>query len=150
MSLQHKASIGRFLAGGQPDGNDLKAFAASGIRSVVNLRESGEKAGAFGQQEEQRLTSALGLAYAHLPVSARAIGDDTVERFRSLVSSLPGPVFVHCGVGQRAAALALVVEGEEAGLSAEEAIAGAERQGVPISGPLKEFVRNRLRGHATA
>lgn len=144
MTIRQPAKVGKLLAGEQPDGDDLDALKAQGVRSVVNLRQAGESARPANPAEEARQAEALGLSFVHLPVSVPELSPDLVEQFRRTVDALPGPVYVHCGLGQRAVTLALIVDAQDTGASADEAIRQAEDQGFAITPEVKDFIRTQL------
>ncbi len=144
MTIRPPAGIGRFAAGEQPDAVDLAALAAQGFKAVVNLRHLGEVTRAFDPVEEGRLVAGLGLGYVHLPTAVEDLSADTVRAFREQVADLPGPVYVHCGLGQRAATLALIVEAEASGTAAAEAITAVELQGQSITPKVKGFITSYL------
>ena len=150
MTIRSPAGIGRFAAGEQPDAVDLAQLAAQGFKAVVNLRQAGEVARAFDPAEEGQLVTSLGLDYVHLPTAVEDLSATTVRAFRERVSSLPGPVYVHCGMGQRAATLALIVEAEASGTAAAEAITAVELQGLSITPKVKGFITSYLKSRAAA
>ncbi|BAI74010.1 hypothetical protein AZL_a04790 (plasmid) [Azospirillum sp. B510] len=144
MAIRQPAKVGKLLAGEQPSGDDLDVLKAQGVRSVVNLREDGERDRPSIPAEEGRQAEALGLSFVHLPVTVPELSPELVEQFRRTVDALPGPVYVHCGLGQRAVTLALIVDAQDTGASAEDAIRDAERQGFEITPEVKTFIRTQL------
>ena len=131
--------IGDFLAGGQPNAGDLLELRKQGVRSIVNLRLTQEVSDGPTPEQEGGLASVLGLAFAHLPVSVDHLSEQDVRAFEDAISDLPAPVYVHCGLGQRAATLALLADWE-ASAPASEAIAKAEQQGIAISPKVRDFI----------
>lgn len=96
------------LVGGQPDGEQLDAIHAAGIRSVINLRGQPEmdelrKKGL----DEAEYVASLGLPYLHIPISGA--DDLDAEAARRLAAWLDDedhlPVLVHCASGNRVGAL---------------------------------------------
>ncbi len=98
----------KVAVGGQPDLEDLRRLRAQGFAAVVNLRVDGEAEGMPGVAEERQEAAALGLAYHHVPVSLADLDPALVDALQAAIAASPGPVYVHCGAGQRACALALL------------------------------------------
>jgi protein tyrosine phosphatase (PTP) superfamily phosphohydrolase (DUF442 family) len=115
MGMISPVAIGRVYVGEEPDDDDIAALAASGFRSIVcvtrsNPPQSGN-AGFPDKDHERAAAEAAGLAFLRLP-SPGTVTLAMVSAFRELVRVLPRPIYVHCGFGQAAAALALVAEGD--------------------------------------
>lgn len=101
----------RLIVGKIPPGEEeLKTLAADGFASVVNLRREGERYERLPPKEEEAHTRRLGLSYLHFPVSPDQLDAETIARFRAQLAKLPVPIFVHCGSGKRAEALARATE----------------------------------------
>lgn len=128
---------------GQPTRDDLRMLAAEGFRSVVDLRQEGERNQPLtpGPQERQAAESA-GMAYVHLPVPTDRLSGDLLARFREEVSRLQKPVFVHCASGKRSGTFAFMHDAIDRGLSGREMMERAEEAGV-LYGPqeIREEVR---------
>lgn len=86
-----------------------------------------------------------GMSYADVeaavPESANVVSDPPVEldmdlarRQIAALDALPRPTLVTCRTGPRSAALAYLYSGLEAGASAEEVLARAERDQAPFAG----------------
>ncbi|MCI0429180.1 MAG: sulfur transferase domain-containing protein [Rhodospirillales bacterium] len=118
----------RLAVGGQPTEDELKGLAESGISTVVNLRQIGETSQPMDPEAERRAAEALGLTYHHLPVSIADLTVEEVRALRSLLDRAEGPVYVHCGAGQRACALSLAATG----VTGKELLDEAERRGYPV------------------
>lgn len=136
----------RVLVGDQPTEQDLTALASAGVSSVVNLRREGEAKQPLGPQDEGAAAAAAGLAYHHVPVSMSDVGPEQVEAVRAAIKgAADGPVYVHCGMGQRASALALVALAPEMGLTADDVFARARDSGFPIEDAgLQDFIWRSL------
>lgn len=141
--------IGEFVAGQQPNAGDLLELRKQGIRSIVNLRPAHEVSDGPTPEQEGGLASVLGLAFAHLPVSVEQLSEKDVHAFEDAIGDLPTPIYVHCGQGQRAAALALLADGE-ASASASDQIARAEEQGIAISPTVRDFIERYFRQQGNA
>jgi protein tyrosine phosphatase (PTP) superfamily phosphohydrolase (DUF442 family) len=111
-------AIGRVYVGEEPDDDDIAVLAASGFRSIVCLTRGGCDHPGEGSampwprdDPERAAAAAAGLAFLRL-ASNGDVTPRAVATFREMVRVLPRPIFVHCGFGQGAAALALVAEGD--------------------------------------
>lgn len=117
MGMITPVAIGRVHVGEEPDDDDIAVLAASGFRSIVcvtrpdPLSGKARDAAAASPDRESAAADAAGLAFLRL-ASNGELTPRTVATFREMVRVLPRPIYVHCGFGQRAAALALVAEGD--------------------------------------
>jgi len=109
------ARDGDVYIAGQPTEADLDAWAARGVKLVVNLRSRAEKA------ELPYLAPAAlesrGMVYLEIPMGgADGIGPHVREQLtEALAGRTPGPVVLHCRTGPRAAcayAAHLLAEGQ--------------------------------------
>jgi protein tyrosine phosphatase (PTP) superfamily phosphohydrolase (DUF442 family) len=110
MGMISPIAIGRVFVGEEPDDDDIYALAESGFRAIVCL--SRPPVGAEGPTAdiERAAADVTGLAFLRIAVPADGLSAATVRAFRESVRVLPRPIYVHCGFGDRAAALALVAE----------------------------------------
>ncbi len=92
---------------GQPTPGDLEAFAARGVKTVINLRAMDEVIG----YDEAAETARLGMHYVQIPINGpTALDHPTIKRFASAMDDAgrEGAVLIHCGTGNRVgAAIAL-------------------------------------------
>jgi uncharacterized protein (TIGR01244 family) len=108
--------------GGQPAAEQIPSLAAEGYRTIINLRLESE----FDAAPVALAARRAGLNYVNVPLSAKEPTDEAVDEFL-MVTDDPGiyPVFIHCGSGNRAAALWMIRrvlrEGWQMGLAAAEA-----------------------------
>ena len=116
--------------GPQPDAADLAAAAASGVRTVLDLRMPAETGGTNELQ-----TRAHGLGYAALPVDRTDLRPAQVDDFARLLRDLPGPVLVHCATGARAALLLALARAHEHGWNATRTFAEAAALGFDLRTP---------------
>ncbi|MFC7337505.1 beta-lactamase hydrolase domain-containing protein [Haloferula chungangensis] len=114
--------------GAQPAPEDLHQIATSGFKSVVNLRTEDEEDQQLTPAEEGSQVRELGLEYRHIPVSPKALNDETVDRFRAELSELPTPILIHCASGKRAGALTTIYFAIDKGLTGDEALSFAENE----------------------
>jgi tyrosine-protein phosphatase SIW14 len=85
----------RLYRGAQPDAAGLKRLKELGVKTIINLRMTGDV-----WQAEPVEACANAMAYTNVPLSS--IIQPTEEQIRkvlSLIESSPGPVFVHCQFG---------------------------------------------------
>ena len=137
----------RLYRGAQPRAGGLKALAALGVKTVLNLRDDDARA-----REEGREAAALGLRYFNVPIS-RA-GRPSQERIRELMAVLDAPanqpVFVHCKRGaDRTGALVAVYRITHDGWTAERALEEAESFGLGFwQRGKKDFIKDYYRDNA--
>jgi uncharacterized protein (TIGR01244 family) len=126
----------------QPGAADLREIAASGWRSLVDLRVEGEGAQPLPPSAEAKAAEAAGLRYANLAVPADRLEEAALDRFRALVQELPKPVFVHCASGKRSGTFALAQAGVDAGLSGDQVAERLAEAGAAYgSDEMRETVR---------
>src|SRR5215212_9754470 len=121
----------KVVVGAQPSADDLAHLREQGITTVVNLRTEGEANQPLSPSEEGTLAENMGLSYQHVPVSLSALDPKQVDDVRAAIRSAEGPVYVHCGAGQRACAMALLAEEGEA--DSGSLIAKADAVGFPVT-----------------
>lgn len=96
----------QFSAGGQPTPETLKQLADAGFKSVVNLRSTDESGVLV---DEQQQAEALNLEYRQVQLKPTVADADLTAKVLTELEALPTPVYLHCGAGARANALALIV-----------------------------------------
>ena len=130
----------RLSVGGQPNESDLDQLAERGFRAVVNLRIDNDANQPISPEAERAYAESAGLTYRRLPITPAGLRPHQVEAFRKIVEGLPGPIYVHCGAGQRASAISILAEG--VGEAADAALLEAARQGIDVPGTdVRSFVR---------
>ena len=105
---------------GQPTEAQLRAAAAEGFDTVVNLApHEGERALA----DEAGLVRALGMTYHHLPVVFAEPTEDDFLAFEQVMSALPADsrTLVHCAANFRVSAFYALYAMKRLGWSAERA-----------------------------
>ena len=122
----------KVAVGGQPTVGDLRELRAKGFVAVVNLRTAGETGQPLSPEAEGDAAREAGLAYSHLPVAIPEIDPDHVRRLRAAIDASPGPVYVHCGAGQRACALSLLATSAP-GAQGGDLLARAAACGLPVT-----------------
>ncbi|EGD07444.1 fused DSP-PTPase phosphatase/NAD kinase-like protein [Xanthomonas vesicatoria] len=135
----HAGSTGNLSSSGQPTQADLRAAAAKGVTTVIDLRGPEEPRG----YDEIAATEALGLRYVRLPVrNADALTPEAARVLqRALDQQQHGAVLLHCATGNRAGALLALLAARE-GASTEQALQVGRDAGMRPS--LEAAVRKQL------
>jgi uncharacterized protein (TIGR01244 family) len=133
-----KAISQKVSVGGQPRQSDLEKLKEDGVKTVVNLRVAGEDT-SLSPAEERALAEKLGLQYHHLPISLDKLDAAQVKELREILQNGQGPVFVHCGMGQRACLFSLAASG----IDADSIFEQAGELGFPVQDEkLKAFLKS--------
>jgi uncharacterized protein (TIGR01244 family) len=133
-------------AAGQVTPEQLQQAAQDGFKSVLNLRSSDE---AGYLSDEQQQSEAAGLQYASVPLKASEPNQKLVEKAIREIEDLPKPIWVHCGAGLRAGAIALIATATQEGLTHEQITEKARELGLSLDQPhLKQFLLDRYTGVA--
>lgn len=79
--------------GGQPTDEGLRYLAKLGVKTIVDLREPGDRAKA-----EERVVTGVGMKYVNVPMTGLTPPTDseTARILAILEDNTAGPVFVHC------------------------------------------------------
>ncbi|MBX9769816.1 MAG: tyrosine-protein phosphatase [Candidatus Obscuribacterales bacterium] len=85
--------------GGEPTAIGLKQLADMGVKTIIDLRNPGEK-----KLPEESIAQSLGMQYINMPMSNKAPTDEQVKTFISTVEKAQadqskGSVLVHCAHG---------------------------------------------------
>lgn len=125
------------VVAGQPATGDWAALAASGIRTVINLRPQAELQG----RDERAEVAAAGMRYVELPVSGPAdITQENAEALSRLLAQADGPVLVHCASGNRVGGL-LAVAMAQSGMPVSAALDFGRSAGMKsIEGRTREVI----------
>ena len=112
-----------FVADRQIAPVEVPAFAAAGIRLIVNNRPDGEEPGQPASAEIEAAARAAGLGYRHIPIA----GGFPAEQVEAMAEALEhGPILAYCRSGTRSTflwALARAARGAPAGESVAAAAA---------------------------
>ena len=114
--------------GGQPEEDSFKRLSEMGIKTIIDLRDSGERSRA-----EEVKARAAGLRYFNLPLSNFKRPSDTkVAEVLSIINSPENqPVFVHCNRGaDRTGTIVAIYRIDHDGWTSEEAKQEAKRFGL--------------------
>ncbi|MCS7014637.1 MAG: protein tyrosine phosphatase family protein [Gemmatales bacterium] len=119
--------VANIYIGGQPTKEDFAELKKLGIKTILNLRQTGETA-----LDEQALATEHGIRYVHLPFQkADELTDAVFDRVRQLLRDTKSwPIFVHCGSANRAAAVWLPYRVLDEGVSYDQAVKEAREMGL--------------------
>ena len=108
-----------------------------GYNSIINLREASEQGANVDNAAAAAKTA--GINYVHLPMNGRTPDPAVADRFlKAIVEPANQPVFVHCGSGNRAAAMWMIKRMVIDGWDADKA--GVEATALGLTNPtLKQF-----------
>lgn len=122
---------------------DFAALAALGFRSVISNRPDGEEAGQLTAREEAVIAWREGLGFRHVPAAKHEVLEDHVlDELAHALSSLEGPVLLHCKSGLRSA-IAWAAVAVKAGSPVDSVIEAAKSAGFDL-----EAVRDEVAARA--
>jgi uncharacterized protein (TIGR01244 family) len=123
----------------------LPSIAKQGFKAVLNLRETTEAGASI--EESRAASQAAGLKYIHLPFNGSAPTTKLADEFVWVVNDPANqPLFIHCGSGNRLAALWLIRRMITDKWTEERAVAEARTIGLASEALLKfalEYVAAR-------
>jgi uncharacterized protein (TIGR01244 family) len=115
------------LLASQPAAADLAIARDRGVRTVISLRQDAEPVGFDERAEAAR----LGLDFVPLPWAGPGeLTDEVFDRARQLLRDTPRPLLLHCGSGNRVAAVWLPWRVLDDGADWETALAEAREIGL--------------------
>lgn len=115
------------LLASQPGAADLAIARERGVKTVISLRHDTEPVGFDERAEAGR----LGLAYVSLPWSGPdELTDAIFDEARRLLRDTPRPLLLHCGSGNRVAAVWLPWRVLDSGADYDSALAEAKEIGL--------------------
>jgi uncharacterized protein (TIGR01244 family) len=123
----------------------LRGIKDMGFASVVNLRQASENGA--NVEAESAAAAAAGLKYLHIPMNGAAPETTVLDQFIA-AARVPAnhPMFVHCGSGNRAAAVWLAKRLMVDGWTVERASEEAEALGLR-NAALKQFALDYAKSH---
>lgn len=136
-----------YFRGGQPEGHDYAALAASGVKTVINL-ESDD-----AQPNEAALVQAAGMQYVNIPMTTHAVPTPAqIAQFLSIVDNpADQPVYVHCVGGRhRTGVMTAIYRMTDDGWSGTQAFAEMKKFKFGMDFLHPEFKSFVLAYHATA
>ncbi|AGA64280.1 hypothetical protein B488_02870 [Liberibacter crescens BT-1] len=92
----------KFSISSQPLLTDFSELKRKGFVKIINNRCDNEEPGQLTSENEREAAYAIGLEYAHIPISGRMnITDVNKNDFLHAINSSPQPVIAHCKSGAR-------------------------------------------------
>jgi protein tyrosine phosphatase (PTP) superfamily phosphohydrolase (DUF442 family) len=133
-----------FATGGQPTEQAFAKVAASGFRSILSLRTSGE---GIDLTKERTLVEKTGLRYFIIPVVSSAPRVEQADEFIKLVKEKTNhPMFINCASANRVGAFMMIYRVVEQGWSEEKALDEALKIGLR-GDDLKKFAQSYIARH---
>jgi tyrosine-protein phosphatase SIW14 len=113
--------------GAQPDATGIKSLKSLGVKSIINLRTTRDDSAT-----EEMQARASGIVYTNVPLAGLSRPtDEEITKVLSLITNLPGPVFVHCEHGcDRTGTIIACYRIQHDHWSCDNAIAEAEKYGI--------------------
>jgi protein tyrosine/serine phosphatase len=139
----------RFYRGARPKAADLKALAAMGIKTVIDLTDN-------SREYEQPAVEAAGLRYINIPmVDKNSPSMDQINEFLKVVNDPEtGKFFVHCAGGRhRTGVVGAVYRFNHHGWNLEQALEEMNRYDFGTGfghGKQKSFVKDYFQQYQTA
>jgi uncharacterized protein (TIGR01244 family) len=110
----------KVMTGGQPTTEDLELLRARGVTTVVSLRSEAEEV----DFDEAAKAEELGMSFIRIPVStSQGLDPATAQYLRQRLDAASGPVFLHCGSGNRVGGMYAINAYANEGKALEEALA---------------------------
>ena len=85
--------------------DDVRAAAAQGFRTIIDLRPDGEEPGQPAAATIEAAAREHGLAFVHIPVVSGQVEDTQVDAMARALADQPGPALGYCRTGTRVATL---------------------------------------------
>jgi uncharacterized protein (TIGR01244 family) len=118
----------------QPTEADIRALAASGVKTLINNRPDGEEPGQLDTATARAAAEAAGMNYIEQPVTGATIDRAAVEHFSNLLEASSGPIVAHCRSGTRCYTLWAAGRVLRDGADPERLIEEAAAKGFDLSG----------------
>jgi protein tyrosine phosphatase (PTP) superfamily phosphohydrolase (DUF442 family) len=133
-----------FATGGQPTEQAFAKIAASGFRSVLSLRTSGE---GIDLKKERSLVEETGLRYFNIPVVSSAPRAEQADEFIRVVREKSNhPMLINCASANRVGAFMMIYRVLEQGWSEQKALDEALKIGLR-GDELKKFAQSYIAQH---
>src|SRR5690348_11223075 len=130
-----------FCTGGQPRMEHFAGLKAEGVKSVLNIRTTGE----HRADEERAAVEAADLKYFNVPVIYTAPTRETVDEFLRITDDVSNrPMFVHCTAAIRVGAYWLIRRVVRDGWTWDRALAEARKVGLVNAPHLEEFAKQYI------
>jgi len=125
------------VTSGQPSEATLRNVAAAGYGTVIDMRAADENRGI----DEERIIENLGMRYVAFPLASKEdISFAKAVELDELLSSVEGPVLVHCASGNRVGAI-FALRAKNNGADSSDALALGKSAGLTR---LEGLVKKRL------
>ncbi|WP_444998395.1 fused DSP-PTPase phosphatase/NAD kinase-like protein [Aliikangiella sp. IMCC44359] len=117
----------KLITGGQPSKEELYLLSQSGVKTIINLRNTNE----FDGFDEATLVGKLGIKYISIPVAgAKGITVDNAIKLDQALAKTKGLTLVHCASGNRVGALLALRENLIKGSSIDDSILLGQNAGL--------------------
>jgi uncharacterized protein (TIGR01244 family) len=132
--------------GAQPSEQAFGKIAASGFRSVLNLRTAAE---GVDLEKERASVQRSGMRYFHIPVISTAPRAEQADEFIRVVrEKAHHPMLIHCASANRVGAFMMIYRVLEHGWNEKKALDEAVKIGLSSDG-LKKFAESYIAQHKT-
>lgn len=122
-----------FWVSPQIGADDLAEAKALGVTLVINNRPDGEEFGQPSGADIAKAATALGLAYAAIPVGPMGVSASMLDAFDTALSASKGGVLAFCRSGTRSTIMRALSEARR-GRSIDEIVSEAAEAGYNIAG----------------
>jgi len=130
-----------FCTGGQPRLEHLQKLKDEGIKTIINLRPTGEHRAA----EEEAKAKELGLRYFNIPVVFGDPKDEQATEFLKITDDPANrPAFIHCASAIRVGAFWMIRRVLRDGWTVDAAEEEAKKIGLKENPHLNEFARRYI------
>lgn len=134
----------QFCTAGQPRLENFAQLKASGVKTVLNLRQPSE----HRAEEEKTVVEQAGMKYVNVPVNYQHPSDESVDDFLKVTDDPANrPMFIHCTAAIRVGAFWLIRRVMRDGMSWEAALEEAKKVGLVNAPHLEEFARTYIASH---
>ena len=132
-----------FVIGPQLDEKGIQDLVKAGFATVVNLSAKGEYHQLLKPEEERKICADAGLNYIHVPMALNKLNYKDVDEYRTAIRGAATPVYIHCLMGQRSAALGLITHALRKNIASKAVFDRADELGIEINAPyIRTFVEN--------
>lgn len=135
----------RLYRSAQPDKDEFTTLKNKGVKTVINLRNTDDKA-----EDEKKLVESLGLRYFNVPFERHGSPtDEQIEKVLSIIENSEGVVLVHCKYGSdRTGVVVAIYRIKHDGWTSEQAIKEAEKHGMKFwQHGMKNYIKQYAAQH---
>lgn len=132
--------------------DEIGMLAAQGVRTIFDLRGSGEPMTGLRPDVERRVAERAGLTYEHMPMAGHPVDRSRLDPLRLAIWAAERPLLIHCSSGRRAALCALIHIGCQNGWTIDQCLDLAVERGIDFETmpAMRDFLREYLRRHSRA